>query len=173
MNWSELCSWAAFPFTLRLRLALMQLLLIHAIQILLSLKPISLSYIYMYKVNHKSQRDSVWQAWLFIYFAIFVMMEFQFSRLLIVTENIYMGAQADKYSGSGKLKVWLKSKLYQLTTPQDLIYVVHCSKVYLFLSWSQYLLSATLPCVFKDKLVARNNKLSLHERNKQHEQRNP
>lgn len=100
----------------------------------IALIEIHLSVIHLYVQSEPQKPKAFCMAGLIIYFASFVMMEFQFSRLLIVTENIYMGAQADKYSGSGKLKVWLKSKLYQLTTPQDLIYVVHYSKVYLFLS---------------------------------------
>lgn len=53
MMWSQPYSWTAFPFRSIFHPALIQLLLIHAIQILLSLKPISYAH-YIYIICTKS-----------------------------------------------------------------------------------------------------------------------
>lgn len=83
----------------------------------------------------------------FYYLQRFCHFSFLLSWWLLKTFNIriYIYIQI-RPSDSGKLKVWLKSELYQFTPPKDVIQVLCCSKTFLFFTWSQCSLFATLPC---------------------------
>lgn len=171
MTWSQLCSWAAFLFRRRLHPVLIKLLLIHATQILLSLKPISYVH-YIYNICTKPTTEAKGMLYgkleILLFTEILPLCNFSF-HFLMVFADLYVKMDTQiRCSDSGNLNFWLKSELNQFTPPRDLMLALYCSKAFFSLRPMFRACSVTM-CRCKDSLVARNRE---GIRNKQQDQRN-